>query len=142
MDPLRIVERRVRMMQIVEYTEAVDLTMHGMHDDIYVMHPVAISSMTMQDVRAAAEAGAVFAVMQTQVKAEERPKKEPEPKAEAKPTPPTKSPAGQGRKRKLDTGKMTALRNAGWSYEKIADEIGCSAGTVWNYFNKGKETEE
>lgn len=46
-------------MQIVEYTEAVDLTMHGMHDDIYVMHPVAISSMTMQDVRAAAEAGAV-----------------------------------------------------------------------------------
>ena len=129
-------------MQIVEYTEAVDLTMHGMHDDIYVMHPVAISSMTMQDVRAAAEGGAVFAVMQTQVKAEERPKKEPEPKAEAKPTPPPKSPAGQGRKRKLDTGKMTALRNAGWSYEKIADEIGCSAGTVWYYFNKGKETEE
>lgn len=68
-------------MQIVEYTEAVDLTMHGMHDDIYVMHPVAISSMTMQDVRAAAEAGAVFAVMK-------QPQKEPEPKAEAKPTPP------------------------------------------------------
>lgn len=114
-------------MQIVEYTEAVDLTMHGMHDDIYVMHPVAISSMTMQDVRAAAEAGAVFAVMK-------QPQKE-----EVKPTPPPKSPAGQGRKRKLDTGKMTALRNAGWSYEKIADEMGCSAGTVWNYFNKDKE---
>lgn len=127
-------------MQIVEYTEAVDLTMHGMHDDIYVMHPVAISSMTMQDVRAAAEAGAVFAVMQTQAKAEERPKKEPEPKAEAKPTPP-KSPAGQGRKRKLDTCKMRALREAGWSYEKIADEMGCSAWTVWNYF-KDKEAEE
>lgn len=76
-------------MQIVEYTEAVDLTMHGMHDDIYVMHPVAISSMTMQDARAAAEAGAVFAVMkQPQAKAEEKQKKEPEPKAEAKPTPP------------------------------------------------------
>lgn len=127
-------------MQIVEYTEAVDLTMHGMHDDIYVIHPVAISSMTMQDVRAAAEAGAVFAVMkQPQAKAEEKQKKEPEPKAEAKPTPPPKRPAGQGRKRKLDTGKMTALRNAGWSYEKIADEMGCSAGTVWNYFNKDKE---
>lgn len=78
-------------MQIVEYTEAVDLTMHGMHDDIYVMHPVAISSMTMQDVRAAAEAGAVFAVMkQPQTKAEEKPEKEPEQKAEAKPTPPTR----------------------------------------------------
>ena len=67
-------------MQIVEYTEAVDLTMHGMHDDIYVMHPVAISSMTMQDVRAAAEAGAVFAVMK-------QPQKEPETKEEVKPTP-------------------------------------------------------
>lgn len=70
-------------MQIVEYTEAVDLTMHGMHDDIYVMHPVAISSMTMQDVRAAAEAGAVFAVMK-------QPRKEPETKEEVKPTPPEK----------------------------------------------------
>lgn len=70
-------------MQIVEYTEAVDLTMHGMHDDIYVMHPVAISSMTMQDVRAAAEAGAVFAVMK-------QPRKEPETKEEVKPTPPRK----------------------------------------------------
>lgn len=126
-------------MQIVEYTEAVDLTMHGMHDDIYVMHPMAISGMTMQEVRAAAEAGAVFAVMkQPQTKAEEKPEKEPEQKAEAKPTPPPKSPAGQGRKRKLDTGKMRALREAGWSYEKIADEMGCSAGTVWNYF-KDKE---
>ena len=123
-------------MQIVKHTEAVDLTMHGMHDDIYVMHPVAISSMTMQDVRAAAEAGAVFAVMK-------QPRKEPETKEEVKPTPPPKSPAGQGRKRKLDTGKMTALRNAGWPYEKIADEMGCSAGTVWNYFNKqeGKKDE-
>ena len=34
---------------------------------------------------------------------------------------------------------MTALRNAGWSYEKPADEMGCSEGTVWNYFNKDKE---
>ena len=39
------------MMQIVEYTEAVDLTMHGMHDDIYVMHPVAISSMHILKLR-------------------------------------------------------------------------------------------
>lgn len=119
-------------MQIVEYTEAVDLTMHGMHDDIYVMQPMAISGMTMQEVRAAAEAGAVFAVMK-------QPQKEPETKEEVKPTPPPKSPAGQGRKRKLDTGKMRALREAGWSYKKIADEMGCSARTVWNFFNKDKE---
>lgn len=36
---------------------------------------------------------------------------------------------------------MRALREAGWSYEKIADEMGFSAGTVWNYF-KDKEAEE
>lgn len=127
-------------MQIVEYTEAVDLTMHGMHDDIYVMQPMAISGMTMQEVRAAAEAGAVFAVMkQPQTKVEEKPEKEPEQKAEAKPTPPPKSPAGQGRKRKLDTGKMRALREARWSYKKIADEMSCSEATVWNFFNKDKE---
>ena len=96
------------------------------------MQPMAISGMTMQEVRAAAEAGAVFAVMK-------QPWKEPETKEEVKPTPPTKSPVGQGRKRKPDTGKMTALRNAGWSYEKIADEMSCSAGTVWNFFNKDKE---
>ena len=127
-------------MQIVEYTEAVDLTMHGMHDDIYVMQPMAISGMTMQEVRAAAEAGAVFAVMkQPQTKAEEKPEKEPEQKAEAKPTPPPKSPAGQGRKRTLDTGKMRALREARWSYKKIADEMSCSEATVWNFFNKDKE---
>jgi len=34
---------------------------------------------------------------------------------------------------------MRALREAGWSYEKIADEMGCSVGTVWNFFNKDKE---
>ena len=77
------------MMQIVEYTEAVDLTMHGMHDDIYVMHPVAISSMTMQDVRAAAEAGAVFAVMK-------QPRKEPEGKTNAPPRKALLDRAGRG----------------------------------------------
>ena len=82
-------------MQIVEYTEAVDLTMHGMHDDIYVMHPVAISSMTMQDVRAAAEAGAVFAGMkqpQNAIVEENAAKLETkETKEEVKPTPPRKA---------------------------------------------------
>lgn len=79
-------------MQIVEYTEAVDLTMHGMHDDIYVMHPVAISSMTMQDVRAAAEAGAVFAVMK-------QPQKEPETKEEVKHQRPPEKPCWTGQEK-------------------------------------------
>ena len=60
-------------------------------------------------------------------------------KGRGKTNAPPKSPAGQGRKRKLDTGKMRALREAGWSYKKIADEMSCSEATVWNFFNKDKE---
>lgn len=34
------------------------------------------------------------------------------------------------KKKDLDLGKMAALRNAGWSYRKIANELGCSDVTV------------
>lgn len=37
-----------------------------------------------------------------------------------------------GKKKDLDLGRMAALRNAGWSYEKIADDLRCSAQTVAN----------
>lgn len=33
-------------------------------------------------------------------------------------------------KKKLDWGKIQALHNAGWSHAKIADEMGCTVGTV------------
>jgi hypothetical protein len=36
-------------------------------------------------------------------------------------------------KRHLDDGKMLALRKAGWTYEKIADEMGCTDQTVINH---------
>ena len=39
-------------------------------------------------------------------------------------------------RKKLDTPKMVALRNAGWTYEKIADEMGCSTQTVINHIKK------
>ena len=48
-------------------------------------------------------------------------KKEPEKKDEEK-----------SRKKPLDEGKMLALRKAGWSYEKIADEMNCATQTVVN----------
>ena len=38
-----------------------------------------------------------------------------------------------GRKFKpLDDGKIKALREAGWSYDKIAEEMGCSPQTISN----------
>ena len=42
-----------------------------------------------------------------------------------------------GPKRKpIDTGKLMALHNAGWSSRKIADELKVSPGTVFNYLKK------
>lgn len=47
----------------------------------------------------------------------------------------SKAPKTQGggktsAKKKLDWGKIQALHNAGWSHAKIADEMGCTVGTV------------
>lgn len=42
---------------------------------------------------------------------------------------------GKSRKQ-IDTGKIMALHNAGWSNVKIADEMGLSAITVGKYVNK------
>lgn len=38
-------------------------------------------------------------------------------------------------KSKLDDGKIKALRNAGWTLEKIADEMHCAPQTVANHLN-------
>lgn len=46
--------------------------------------------------------------------------------------PPTK----KNKKVQLDTGKLIALRNAGWSMKKIAEELKISEGTVFNYLKK------
>ena len=36
-------------------------------------------------------------------------------------------------KKTVDVGKLIALHNAGWSVAKIADELGISTRTVYNY---------
>lgn len=52
-----------------------------------------------------------------------------EPEVKAQP----KQAAG---KKPLDDKKMLALRKAGWSYEKIADEMGCAVQTVINHIKE------
>ena len=44
----------------------------------------------------------------------------------------------QTTKKPLDMGKVKALRKAGWTLDKIADEMGCSAQTIANKL-KGAE---
>ena len=61
---------------------------------------------------------------------------------EEKPQPkPKAAPKKPGRKAKpFDLGKALACKKAGWSVEKIADELGCSTQTVYtNLRNAGKE---
>ena len=41
-----------------------------------------------------------------------------------------------GAKQKFDTGKMKALRQAGWSMKAIADEMKCTEQTVRNHMKK------
>jgi len=52
------------------------------------------------------------------------------PQADTKPEP--------KKKVQLGMGKVKALRKAGWTLEKIADEMGCSAQTIANKL-KGAE---
>lgn len=49
-----------------------------------------------------------------------------EPKPEPKPA------KKSGQKKPLDMSKVKALRNAGWSFNKIGDEMGVSAQTIEN----------
>lgn len=49
------------------------------------------------------------------------------PENEEKPT------RGNGRRSDLDDGKILALRRAGWSLAKIAEEMGVSQGTISNH---------
>lgn len=41
-----------------------------------------------------------------------------------------------GAKSTFDTGKLMALRSAGWSIKAIADEMGCTEQTIRNHMKK------
>lgn len=58
----------------------------------------------------------------------------PEKKKENKPGPVKGQPV-----KKIDDGKMLALKNAGWTCEKIADEMGLGVSTVWRHLKNMKE---
>ena len=53
--------------------------------------------------------------------------------------PPLQGKARGGSKKKLDRGKILALHNAGWTQKAIAEEIGCSEGSVSMILKEEKE---
>lgn len=61
------------------------------------------------------------------------PKTKPEPKAKPKTEPKKSGPTG------IDHGKLIALHKAGWSIEKIADEMGCTTTTVRNHIRQEEQ---
>lgn len=60
----------------------------------------------------------------------------PEPKATKEEEPKEEKP----KRKRIDQGKVLALAKAGWSAQKIADEMSCSVQAVYNALKK--ETEE
>lgn len=89
-------------------------------------------------------------------KEEPVPEPEPKPKAKAKPTtkppdilsamPESDKPKRKPGRRKINIGKILALKNAGWSYTKIGEEMGMSAtdvgNAIWRYKKKGEQNEK
>ena len=49
----------------------------------------------------------------------------------------TQDPKKQGARKNLDMGKVRALRDAGWTFDKIADEMGVSPQTIANRLKEG-----
>lgn len=66
-------------------------------------------------------------------KPEPEPKTKPEPKAKPKAEPKKSGPTG------IDHGKLIALHKAGWSIEKIADEMDCTTTTVRNHIRQEEQ---
>lgn len=102
-------------MKIIKREEVIERVIAG--KEVYMLVPVGPTTM----IEELAEAkGFCVAEVETEKKAETQE----EPKDE------TKAP------KKLDHGKICALRKAGWPVSKIADEMGCSGPTVRYHLDK------
>ena len=112
---------------------------------VTVMVPADISTMTMEDLADMKDLGA-YCVYTEELSGTKKPEKQKEAypdndggsytmehgKVEKEPEP------EKQKKPKVDTGKIKALADAGWSAQKIAEEMGLSAPTIRRYL---KETE-
>lgn len=65
-----------------------------------------------------------------------QPVMEGEPTEELEEEQPTKKAGNKNASKKLDTGKIKALWEAGWSTKQIADEMGVCSKTITNYMKR------
>lgn len=56
-----------------------------------------------------------------------------EPQLEESEEPKADEPKKEGKRKKLDDGKIGALREAGWTLQQIAEEMGASPQTIFNH---------
>lgn len=108
-------------MKTVNFEEAISRMTAGEQVTLYI--PQNMGSMTMEAIVKQMNNGAIFAIANDaeEVSAQDEQPKEEKPKKKRTP---------------VDTGKLFALYQAGWSAPKIADELGISDQTVYNYLRK------
>lgn len=114
-------------------------------EKITIMVPADISTMTMEDLADMKDLGA-YCVYTEDLHGQKEPEKQKEAhpdndggsysmehgKVEKVPEP------EKQKKPKVDTGKIKALADAGWSVQKIAEEMGLSAPTIRRYLKEAE----
>ena len=68
-----------------------------------------------------------------------QPERDPKPELKTKSTAKPKAEPKKSGTSGIDHGKLIALHKAGWSIEKIADEMGCTTTTVRNHIRQEEQ---
>lgn len=115
-------------MKRITRDQAIDTVVRG-GVDVYMITLIT-SKTTLEEI---STADGYFSLEEKE-EPEEDPKKDPKTDPEVK-TVKVKEEKPRRNAKKIDHGKILALYKAGWSVAEIADEIGCSMQTVYNYLN-------
>ena len=96
-------------------------------EEITVMVPADLSTMWIEDLKETQDRGG-FCVKTSDLNLKEE---DPDPDPV-----PDETEAEKPKRRRLDTGKIKALADAGWSAQQIADEMNVSMQTIYYHLNK------
>ena len=104
-------------------------------ENITVMVPADLSTMWIEDLKETQDNGG-FCVRTSDLNRKEK-EQDPEPVPdEAEGDKAEQAEEDKPKRRKLDTGKIKALADAGWSAQQIADKMNVSMQTIYYHLNK------